>query len=95
MTASPQRIQLSRRKGWRIPPYTKVVSRPSQWANPFPAATPVERKVAVGRYEEWLHRPENSALKDDAKKLKGFNLACWCPLDGPCHADVLLKLANA
>lgn len=28
------------------------------------------------------------------EKLKGKNLACWCPLDQPCHADVLLELAN-
>jgi hypothetical protein len=27
--------------------------------------------------------------------LRGTNLACWCPLDQPCHADVLLQLANA
>lgn len=27
--------------------------------------------------------------------LAGKNLACWCPLDQPCHADVLLELANA
>ena len=27
--------------------------------------------------------------------LKGKNLACWCPLDQPCHADVLIELANA
>lgn len=26
--------------------------------------------------------------------LQGKNLACWCPLDQPCHADVLLRLAN-
>lgn len=26
--------------------------------------------------------------------LRGKNLACWCPLDAPCHADVLLELAN-
>lgn len=26
--------------------------------------------------------------------LRGKNLACWCPLDQPCHADVLLRLAN-
>ena len=26
--------------------------------------------------------------------LRGKNLACWCPLDQPCHADVLLQLAN-
>jgi hypothetical protein len=28
-------------------------------------------------------------------KLRGKDLACWCPLDRPCHADVLLELANA
>jgi hypothetical protein len=27
--------------------------------------------------------------------LRGHNLACWCPLDGPCHGDVLLELVNA
>jgi hypothetical protein len=26
--------------------------------------------------------------------LAGRTLACWCPLDQPCHADVLLLLAN-
>ena len=26
--------------------------------------------------------------------LRGKNLACWCPFDQPCHADVLLKIAN-
>lgn len=27
--------------------------------------------------------------------LRGKNLACWCPLDQPCHADILLEFANA
>lgn len=27
-------------------------------------------------------------------QLRGHDLACWCPLDQPCHADVLLDLAN-
>ncbi|WP_091159980.1 DUF4326 domain-containing protein [Geodermatophilus africanus] len=26
--------------------------------------------------------------------LRGHGLACWCPLDRPCHADVPLGLAN-
>lgn len=26
--------------------------------------------------------------------LEGKNLACWCRLDKPCHADVLLRIAN-
>ena len=29
-----------------------------------------------------------------AVALRGHDLACWCPLDQPCHADVLLELAN-
>lgn len=32
---------------------------------------------------------------DGLDELRGKNLACWCPLDQPCHADVLLELANA
>ena len=31
----------------------------------------------------------------DPSPLRGKNLACWCALDAPCHADVLLELANA
>jgi len=27
-------------------------------------------------------------------ELAGRDLACWCPPDLACHADVLLKLAN-
>jgi hypothetical protein len=27
-------------------------------------------------------------------ELRGKNLACWCKPGSPCHADVLLDLAN-
>lgn len=30
----------------------------------------------------------------DIDQLRGKDLACWCPLDQPCHGDVLLELAN-
>lgn len=52
---------------------------------------------AVELFEEWwrLHleqhpKPMLSALAE----LRGKNLACWCKLGTPCHADVLLRLAN-
>lgn len=32
--------------------------------------------------------------KLDVLELKGKNLACFCDLDSPCHADVLLERAN-
>lgn len=35
MVTAPIRVQLSRAKGWRKPPNTVVVARPSRWGNPF------------------------------------------------------------
>jgi hypothetical protein len=35
-----------------------------------------------------------SRILNDLWELRGRDLACWCPLDQPCHADVLLELAN-
>lgn len=32
---------------------------------------------------------------DPFEKIRGKNLACWCPSWKPCHADILLELANA
>lgn len=34
------------------------------------------------------------SLDEIRAELAGRNLACWCPLDEPCHADVLRRLAN-
>lgn len=31
---------------------------------------------------------------DVVASLAGRDLVCWCPLDQPCHADVLLEFAN-
>lgn len=43
--------------------------------------------------------PESEAARanilERLPELRGKNLACWCPLDAPCHADVLLELANS
>jgi hypothetical protein len=32
---------------------------------------------------------------EDMDQLRGKNLMCFCPLDQPCHADVLLEIANS
>jgi hypothetical protein len=40
-------------------------------------------------------RDEAEQLEAWLSPLRGKDLACWCPLDQPCHADVLLELANA
>ena len=38
--------------------------------------------------------PKRPTMDEIVAELRGKNLACWCPLDAPCHADVLLELAN-
>lgn len=40
----------------------------------------------------YFHLP--TAPMFDLDELRGRDLACWCPLDQPCHADALLALAN-
>lgn len=44
-------------------------------------------------YVEWLLF-EIVAGRLDISELRGKDLCCWCPLDSPCHADVLIALAN-
>lgn len=38
--------------------------------------------------------PAYPTVEEVRSELAGKNLACWCPLDKPCHADVLLEIAN-
>lgn len=52
----------------------------------------VERSVEV--YREWLQK-EVSAGRFNMDELKGKKLMCWCASDDPCHADVLLEIANS
>ena len=54
----------------------------------------VETYLLAMRYclQEYLLYLENNKI--DASSLRGKNLACWCSLDKPCHADILLRLAN-
>ncbi len=88
-----QRFQRSRRKGAHLPPGTVVVSRPTKWGNPHPLS--LGRPEAVRRYREDLLAGRLAVSVEDVRReLRGRDLACYCPLDGPCHADVLLAVAN-
>jgi hypothetical protein len=72
-----------------------VVTRPTKWGNPHPLD--LGRPEAVRRYREDLRAGRLAVTVDDVRReLRGRDLACYCPLDGqPCHADVLLGIANA
>lgn len=115
----PERIQLSRRKGWRMPPNTVKVDRTTHFGNPFKAEGKATAGDVVRLFARFMRMSQAQIMRqclDDAgqpnplgglrmiilrqailkrlPELRGKNLACWCRLGEPCHADVLLRLAN-
>lgn len=118
MSQLPHRVQLSRKKGWRLPANTVSVARPTKygnqweiWRDPedgewkvtdrtgfFKVENEAEgRMLAVKKHKEDLERlliGYSFGARADILELRGKNLAYWCALDQPCHADVLLGLAN-
>ena len=91
----PLRIQRKRTKGWRLPEGAVCVSRPGRWGNPYKASEMAEptHENAVKCFRV-LVESEPETVAEIRSELKGKKLACWCPLDRPCHADVLAEVAN-
>lgn len=90
-----------------MPPNTVSVCRRGRWGNPFLLTTfaGLTHADVVRSFTHWLKRDlshrsaENCYGKPPTTKeikaaLRGKNLACFCPPDKPCHADVLLRIAN-
>jgi len=74
-----------------IPKGAVFVGRPSKWGNPFKIGRDGTRAEVIRKYKEWLLG--NEELMEQLEELRGKDLYCFCsPL--PCHADVLLELAN-
>jgi len=103
-TAAPVRVQLRRTKGWRLPPNTVKVDRSTRFGNPFKVGDEGVPDAAVAvRLFEKMTNDQRIAESHDLfvftrerlrADLHGKNLACWCPLSEPCHADALLRIAN-
>lgn len=93
---APMRVQLSRRKGWRMPPNTVKVDRTTRFGNPYQAGVDGDgdRAYLVKLFQD-LMLSDASLRALVRSELRGKNLACWCPPGEPCHADVLLELANS
>jgi Domain of unknown function (DUF4326) len=71
------------------------VGRPSPWGNPFPIGRGPGRYTAEGSLRLFRMYADDSRRGFDwIEPLRGHDLACFCPLDQPCHGDVLLELAN-
>ena len=94
----PMRIQYVRGRRMRSPNGLKCayVGKPTPFGNPYKAGqgNTLTRAEAVDAFRKLiLARPH--LITQVRAKLRGKNLACWCPCDGePCHADVLLAIAN-
>ena len=104
----PNRVQLSRGRGWRMPPDTVKVSRPGRYGNPFPVGAEgpqgmiaPDQESAVGLFRQMMFDGKLRAAtgypsdEDIRADLRGKNLACWCKIGTPCHVDVLIEIANA
>lgn len=107
----PTRIQRRRTRGWRMPEGAVYVGRPTKWGNPyregdesawfgdmpvFGIEEPITSRIAVDLFRMYVIAPASPISWAQIRtELAGKDLACWCPLDQPCHADVLLEVANA
>jgi hypothetical protein len=99
--SEPTRVQLSRAKGWRMPPNAVRVARPSKWGNPFKVRPDYSAFLATLAYREWIlggievEGRTPPSIEEIRRELGGKDLACWCRLDERCHSDVLIELANS
>lgn len=83
------------------------VCRPGKWGNPFKVNCNTSPAQAVRLFSVALQTVQLDEeltadefvrfawMQSNAEQLRGKHLACFCALDAPCHADVLLELANA
>lgn len=96
----------NQRKGWRKPENSKVVTRASRWGNPYKTIKDggtYTLAESLANYRRDLFSDEGVQARPDLPRiiirdvmdqLRGYDLVCGCDLDQPCHADLLLSVAN-
>lgn len=100
----PKRIQRQRTKGWRMPEGAIYVGRPTRWGNHYTVGLPnpeedgpsgpMSAETTVRLFAADVRGWNHDYLMRWLAPLRGHDLACWCRLSAPCHADVLLEMAN-
>lgn len=105
----PKRIQRSRAKSWRMPEGAIIVDRSTPWGNPFVVGQHGTAEYCVKLYKCMLagwfmiscpaelvkkQKAAEAYFRKHVRELRGKDLVCWCRTSKPCHADVLLELAN-
>lgn len=87
----------------KLPAGAVSVTRPSAWSNPYKLIEhggEYTRVEAIAMYERdllsgTLRDSKGREMRSRLPELRGRLLACYCPLDEQCHADVLARLANS
>lgn len=102
----PKRIQMIRKKGFRLQIFSRelnrraavLVTRPGVYGNPFKVGDPDPNGSIISTKARAVELFRQSLMFTSPpgwwENLKGKNLACWCKPGEPCHADVLLEFAN-
>jgi Domain of unknown function (DUF4326) len=105
LTRRPERLQRERTAGWQLPDNAVFVGQGTKWKNPLKKRDVVtllsEPDIAAAYKTRGWQAAANIAYRDylveeglDVTELRGKDLVCICGPDEPCHADVLLELAN-
>ncbi|MFY1686447.1 DUF4326 domain-containing protein [Plantactinospora sp. WMMB782] len=90
-----KRIRWNRFDG-PLPANTKTIMRPGRFGNPWVVGRDGTREECVHRFDLFLadrsQHPELSYPSDEeiVRDLAGYDLACACNYDGPCHGDPLI-----
>lgn len=80
------------RRAGGVPEDAVYVGQSTKWGNPYaPVRDERNRQRVIDAYERHLY---SSGLIEQIGELRGKDLVCWCAPKA-CHADVLLRLANA
>jgi len=80
-----------------IPPDAVYVGRPTKWGNPFVIGKYGDRDEVIRKYRSYIldrYLDEKDPIAREMVELTGRDLVCWCS-PKPCHADVLLEIANS
>ena len=85
-----------------MPKGAVYVGRPTKWGTPYKIGDQapliggvMDAEDVVERYCDRITSGRAKVTEDDIRReLRGKDLVCWCRLDQPCHADILLEIAN-
>ena len=74
----------------------KDLSKPNNYSNPY-SSRDVSAAQRVALFRDYVASDDRGAewIRNNVRILRGFNLGCTCRRGQPCHADVLLEMANA